>query len=146
MVMQRVTYISTARLGLSDADIASIVDTARSHNQTAGITGVLLYNRINFLQTVEGEESAVGPLLIRIAEDNRHGSVVIVQRETVSERAFGDWSMGFHAVAAAVHRQANDAGVAGNGFALPEDGPQIPQSLLTIYKSFDTLSISRGLD
>lgn len=142
MTVHRVTYVSTARLGLTDHDVSNIVETARVLNAPLGITGLLLFNKVNFLQTLEGPLERLQGLLWRISEDQRHAGVVVVQRENADSRAFEGWSMGFSTVEAAVDRQGRGPE---NGLALPDMVRRIPENLLSIYKSFDTLSVSRSV-
>ena len=80
---------------MAPQDIAEIVEAARDHNERHDITGLLLFNGINFLQTLEGEAKIVEHLMDRIAADARHSGVVVIAKETVDERAFDGWSMAY---------------------------------------------------
>ena len=91
--MFRLIYISTARLGLTETDLADILKEATAKNSECGITGVLLFNGLNFLQLLEGLQRDVLDVFNRILSDARHSSVVTVLQEAADERLFPDWSM-----------------------------------------------------
>ncbi len=95
----QMTYVSAARPGLSEAEIAQILATARAHNPAQGITGLLLCLDQAFLQVLEGPESEVRALFARIEEDPRHSQVLCLLTETVETRAFPAWSMGYDRLA-----------------------------------------------
>ena len=88
-----VAYVSTARPGLTDADVGEILTTARAANRRAGITGCLVHDGTRFAQWLEGPAAAVESLLLRIDRDARHGDLRIVLFRPAFRRAFGDWSM-----------------------------------------------------
>ncbi|WP_321490279.1 BLUF domain-containing protein [uncultured Hyphomonas sp.] len=91
--MFRLIYVSTASLGLTDTDLSNILKEATATNTQRGITGVLLFNGLNFLQLLEGEQTDVLDVYNRIVRDDRHTSVVTVLQEPAEERVFGEWSM-----------------------------------------------------
>ena len=55
---------------------------------------MLLYCEGNFFQVLEGEEDAVHAIYETIKRDPRHSDIVKIIEEGISERSFGDWSMG----------------------------------------------------
>jgi len=89
----RLTYYSAAPETLTRGDLHSILDAAQTNNARLGITGGLGFNRRRFIQTLEGERSAVTRLLCRIFADPRHNDPIIVSCHAIDERAFPDWSM-----------------------------------------------------
>ncbi len=56
---------------------------------------MLLHKDGNFLQVLEGEEQAVCELYSKVALDQRHEELRIVQRGFIPKREFPDWTMGF---------------------------------------------------
>ena len=60
-----------------------------------GITGMLLYKDLDFMQVIEGEENTVRKLSSRIERDRRHQGYTELRWEVIRERRFPDWSMGF---------------------------------------------------
>jgi len=88
-------YTSVARTPFSDGDLATLLMNSRATNRRLGLSGVLLHREGRFVQVLEGPEEAVLARYAVIAADPRHGDLAVVQRETVAERRFGSWSMGY---------------------------------------------------
>ncbi len=104
-IMYRLIYISTASDALTAADIDDIVETAIRNNEPRNITGVLVYNGLNFLQVLEGTRADVENIYNRILLDTRHVSVTTVLTETAEIRIFSGWHMaGRKTMALAGHR------------------------------------------
>lgn len=91
--MKRLAYISAASTDLELADLEAILDSAVRRNTEASITGVLLYNGMNFLQILEGAPSDVAQIYSAIIADRRHSGVVTILDEPADERIFPEWSM-----------------------------------------------------
>ncbi len=88
-------YVSAAVTWFSERALRELLQQCRHSNAQAGITGMLLYKDGNFMQTLEGEESAVRALQQRIAADRRHQGMVVLHTSRIKRRQFADWSMGF---------------------------------------------------
>ncbi len=97
------TYVSSATSLFEPEDLVGLLGQARSANQDQGITGMLLYRGGNIIQVLEGEESAVEQTFSRIAVDQRHRGVLVLQRDQQPRRFFAQWSMGFRDVAGAAY-------------------------------------------
>ncbi len=91
----RMLYISTARKGFDESDLAQIMSTATKRNRADGITGLLIYDGRRFMQYLEGEESIVIETFKRIERDPRHFAVVVLKRTEGTERQFSDWDMAY---------------------------------------------------
>ena len=74
------------------AVLGDIFTTARRHNRELGISGALIITDEAFVQTLEGDESAVRDLFASISHDPRHDQVVLIE-ETSARRTFGRWAM-----------------------------------------------------
>ena len=96
-------YVSAAVTWFSSAELRALLDSCRAHNAQAGITGMLLYKDGNFMQALEGEESAVRALQARIGADLRHRGMVVIDSGPAQHRQFADWRMGFADLTAAPH-------------------------------------------
>ena len=72
--------------------LGDIFTTARRHNRELGISGALMITDEAFVQTLEGDESAVRGLFASISRDRRHDQVVLIE-ETSAPRIFGRWAM-----------------------------------------------------
>ena len=96
--MIRVTYLSRSTEPLSADALLTLLSQCHRNNTARGLTGMLLFGNGTFLQSIEGDEVAVDALLDRIAVDPRHTALKILRRETITNRQFADWSMGFERV------------------------------------------------
>jgi hypothetical protein len=91
--LKTLTYTSRARLDLSNGELGEIHQTARHLNALDGITGLLVFDGVRFLQIVEGAEEAVDSLVARLRADPRHSAFEIRDQRFVSARSFPEWSM-----------------------------------------------------
>ncbi len=96
----RIVYMSRARLWFSDADLADLARPAQSANNRYGITGLLLYDGLRFVQAIEGRQAAIRQLMTNIERDIRHDNVEIASEGEIDQREFGNWSLAFKRVAA----------------------------------------------
>jgi hypothetical protein len=94
----RLSYYSTNLIKKSpnprQSELRKIILAAGANNRTLGITGGLMFNRDYFGQVLEGDRTSVSELFCRIAKDQRHRSIVIVDASVVDRRMFEHWSMG----------------------------------------------------
>lgn len=95
MALYEIIYVSLATRDLSPEELAQLLDRARVHNASQGITGMMIYHRREFMQLLEGEHDAVQRLFDHIAEDPRHQQVRKLWDGPVRERGFSDWGMAF---------------------------------------------------
>lgn len=93
--MLQIIYASAATRPLSSEELQGILTTARRHNTTQGVTGLLVYHDGSFLQVLEGPANAVLPLVARIEGDPRHTRFRLLASREIETREFGQWSMGF---------------------------------------------------
>jgi hypothetical protein len=75
--------------------LAELLEVSRRKNAELGISGMLLYKDLSFLQVIEGPHEAIRTLYQTIRVDDRHGRVRVLFEEPVAAREFADWSMGF---------------------------------------------------
>ncbi len=88
-------YASSAVRPFSGDELFDLLARSREHNTRSGLTGMLLYKDGNFMQALEGEESAVDALLAKIARDPRHTGMMKLLRGPRESRQFDGWSMAF---------------------------------------------------
>ena len=93
MRLKSLAYTSLARPDLSSADVRAIHQTARHLNALDGVTGLLIYNGRQFLQVIEGAESAINDLLQRLRADPRHSGLTVESQRFIDDREFPDWAM-----------------------------------------------------
>lgn len=87
-------YVSAVDEDCSRDELRSIARHAKRANQAAGVTGLLLECRGEFIQVLEGSEAAVRALYEKIRQDPRHSRVTLAATTRKPRRAFPDWSMG----------------------------------------------------
>src|SRR5207342_2026862 len=93
MSLKSLTYTSLAALDLQPEDLEAIHRTARDTNALEGVTGMLIYNGIHFLQVIEGAPNAIDDLVERLRRDPRHDGLEIRDEHDAEQRTFPDWSM-----------------------------------------------------
>ena len=93
-MLVRLLYVSRALDPDSLIDVQTIMDAAREHNVSNGITGILCYGGGIYLQALEGGRRQVNELYSHIVKDKRHKDVVLLHYEEIAERRFGNWTMG----------------------------------------------------
>lgn len=131
--MYRLVYVSTAKKELSTEDIGRILDVSQSNNHERYITGFLAHNGQHFMQALEGEYDEVREIFDRILADGRHEGVVQILGETITSRAFPDWSMNYFRV------DDRSSGAMLIRYDDPVDGllPQVmPRELLHLFTRF----------
>jgi hypothetical protein len=95
-MLVRLLYASRSCEPVSPELADAILQVARQHNPTLGITGLLCLCPVGqiFMQVLEGGRDAVNQLYTRIASDPRHHDVVLLHYEEITERRFAGWTMG----------------------------------------------------
>src|SRR5271166_2497056 len=87
-------YASRAAKPLSSDLLDSILEQSCRNNPSLGITGLLCFAKDTFVQIIEGGRDEVSELFITIARDDRHLNVRLLVFEEISQRRFGNWTMG----------------------------------------------------
>ena len=90
----RCLYASRALAPLTPDVLDTILEQSRRNNPRKGITGLLCMSDDVFIQVLEGGRDAVNELFQTIARDARHTQVRMLVYEEITERRFGQWTMG----------------------------------------------------
>ena len=90
-----IVYASAAVRLFSEEELVRMLKKCRINNEKANITGMLLYKGGNFIQVLEGPDEAVTRLYDKIQKDPRHDSIMTLMKQSISERQFPGWEMGF---------------------------------------------------
>ena len=90
----RCLYASRATVPLQARALEEILVHSRRNNPKQGITGLLFFANGIFVQVIEGSRQEISRLLAKIVRDERNNDVEILSYEEISERCFGDWTMG----------------------------------------------------
>ncbi len=93
--LQTIVYLSTAVQEFTTSELESLLSEARDLNLESGVTGVLLYDKGNFIQCFEGSVESVKTTYDRILASRRHKDIIELLNESIEERTFADWQMGF---------------------------------------------------
>lgn len=93
--MFHLVYISSAVVPFSAEELLDLLAKCRKNNARSGLTGMLLYKDGNFMQALEGEETAVRTIHARIEADPRHRGLITLLQGPMAQRQFPEWSMGF---------------------------------------------------
>jgi hypothetical protein len=93
--MHSITYVSSATVEFPPEALRLLLEVARSHNEAAQVTGMLLYHQGSFMQVIEGPAEGVREIHQRIVEDGRHRGMITLLQEHIDARHFPKWSMGF---------------------------------------------------
>ena len=95
MKLKKIIYASRAVHPMSEAELVDLLSRARTRNQAAGVTGMLLYAGQSFLQMLEGDAASLEHIYASISRDPRHNALRLLAEEPIGMRRFTDWSMGF---------------------------------------------------
>jgi FAD-dependent sensor of blue light len=93
--VHRLVYVSSAVELFSETQLENLLNKCRRNNESAGITGMLLYKDGNFMQCLEGPKEAVWALETRIRLDPRHRGMIVLLTEDGVQPEFREWAMGF---------------------------------------------------
>ena len=115
MVFQLV-YTSSATQEFWPDDLFALVEKSRSKNAPRGLTGMLLFHEGEFLQLLEGPETAVRECFAMVQRDPRHESVKVLMTGTSEERDFPEWTMGFEQPSDGWHLPPEWSSILENGF------------------------------
>lgn len=91
----QMVYVSSSSSPLTRAELDDILTTSRRKNAALDVSGALLYAGGNWMQVLEGEQSAVESLFHSINRDPRHRGVIVLIRGHQETRQFREWSMAF---------------------------------------------------
>jgi len=96
--LHEVLYLSTLAPGAPLKVISDIAAKARKANEAAGITGLLVFDGMQFCQHIEGPRKTVLALTERIRQDPRHVDVDILYHGPLAQRRFRHFGLAYTAV------------------------------------------------
>ncbi len=71
------------------------MDHVNVHNNTIGLTGILIYSEGNFFQVLEGEEEIVKRMFERIKKDSRHYNIIKMLDKEMNDNSFSEYHSSF---------------------------------------------------
>ncbi|MEQ8773115.1 MAG: BLUF domain-containing protein [Erythrobacter sp.] len=87
------TYESRATSTPNEEELNALVEAARARNHALGVTGLLLYDRGRFLQTIEGPVDSLERIWTSIQHDGRHAGIEVLTQHLVGSRLFSQWDL-----------------------------------------------------
>ncbi|MCW2276107.1 blue light sensor protein [Rhodoblastus acidophilus] len=93
-MLVRCLYASRPSASCDTRALDSILHQARKNNPALGLTGLLCVSNNLFVQVLEGGRDEVCEIYNAIVRDERHEQVRLLIYEEISERQFGNWTMG----------------------------------------------------
>ena len=93
MKLCRLMYISDATRSIGTRELTELVEHCRINNEKRGVSGLLLYSGMHFMQVLEGDPMQVGSLYDLICNDPRHTDARRLQFKVVDKRLFPEWGM-----------------------------------------------------
>lgn len=93
--MIRLLYTSTSCIQKNDParPLINIIDTSNRNNRDSGVTDLLMHGAGMFMQILEGSDSAVFKLYVRLLDDPWHADCRIILVTPIEKRIFPDWAM-----------------------------------------------------
>lgn len=83
--LTQLIYVSERKSDVDDADVQSILETARKNNDQSGIKGVLLVLPDYFFQVLEGPSNNIEKLISRVKNDTRHCNIRILSEKVLCD-------------------------------------------------------------
>ncbi|WP_435744985.1 BLUF domain-containing protein [Microbacterium sp. PMB16] len=93
--LMSLVYRSTAAAPFRSTALDHLLAQCRSLNGDRDVTGMLLYRGERFIQVLEGPAEVVRRLARTIGTDPRHRDMRVLIEESIDERRFEDWTMGY---------------------------------------------------
>jgi hypothetical protein len=94
-MLQSILYVSVTNKDYSDKELDKLLVQFRTNNKVYGITGILLYYNRNVIQYIEGDPEKIYILFNNITKDDRHYHVIKLHSESIEDRKFPVWHMGY---------------------------------------------------
>lgn len=89
-------YVSLAAPDFTEHETLQLLRQARTANRKHDVSGMMLYIGGQFLQVLEGSPAMVDVVSSTLFRDTRQ--MQCISKESIAEREFPEWTMGFEAV------------------------------------------------
>ncbi|MEO0462747.1 MAG: BLUF domain-containing protein [Pseudomonadota bacterium] len=87
------TYQSRATTRPTAADLRELSWNAQQKNRSLGVTGMLLYEKGRFFQTLEGPPESLKTLWSSISRDKRHTDIELLSEHVIPAQLFAGWDL-----------------------------------------------------
>ena len=88
-------YTSEARRHFSENELSTLLVEFREANKKVGLTGLLVFNGLHFMQLLEGSKKEIDALFEKICGDERHSNVKLFRTGAIEHRSFARWDMAY---------------------------------------------------
>lgn len=92
-MMGSLLYRSTALQPPTESELGQLIRSSQLRNRALGITGMLVYENGQFLQSLEGPPDAMEEIWSSIRRDPRHCSIEVLKQTLAAGRMFSGWDM-----------------------------------------------------
>lgn len=92
-MMGSLLYRSTALQPPTERELGQLIRSSQLRNRALGITGMLVYENGQYLQSLEGPPDAMEQIWSSIRRDPRHCSIEILKQTLTPGRMFSGWDM-----------------------------------------------------
>lgn len=92
--LSQLLYVSDAKI-TSSWHVAVIAEQSRIWNGRVGITGALIHTDRHFVQYIEGAKQIVSDMAYKLASDDRHANMRIIETASNSKRRFATWNLAY---------------------------------------------------
>lgn len=93
--LHEIIYVSTLADDAPIRVVADIATKSRITNRALNVTGLLVFDGVNFCQQLEGGAQALEELLARIRQDPRHTQFTVLHHGPLDKRRFWNFSLGY---------------------------------------------------
>lgn len=93
--LSTIVYHSKASVGFTELDLLYLLAGCRARNRAEGLTGVLVFDRSEFFQWIEGPNLPLQRVWNSIRQDARHTDIKVLADSSIPMRLFQDWHMHF---------------------------------------------------
>jgi hypothetical protein len=92
-MLVRLIYASRSSQAITPEVVDALLNISRDHNAGFGITGILCYSDMVFVQALEGSREAVNQLYAKLTADSRHTDVTLLDYAEIDARHYQAWNM-----------------------------------------------------
>lgn len=93
--LRTIVYISRSLIEPYSSDLLDIARVCLRNNPRHATTGFLYFDKLYFVQILEGTESSLNDLCRNLEKDIRHCDMRILRDQPIQERRFDSWDMAF---------------------------------------------------
>jgi hypothetical protein len=99
-MLRRLVWSSVPSRSFIVPQLVEIVTHSRFHNERDHLSGMLVFTGVHFMGVLEGHESDLDSLWLRLEKDTRHRDLIRIGSERCGARRFPAWTFAYgdHAI------------------------------------------------